>query len=107
MTDLRVELFYSLSDPASLTVRERVRAMSAKYGIDVRETLAPVRRIRSWRRRVKAVPTIQVERRTVWVGSIPDDVLERIFRELAGLGPLESENGDNDDRVEGDPVSDN
>ena len=94
MTDLKVELFYSLSDPTSVKVRERVRTVSAKYGIEVRETLAPVRRVRSWRRRVKAVPTIQVERRTVWVGSIPDEVLERMFRELAGVEPLESENGD-------------
>jgi len=103
MTDLKVELFYSLSDPTSVKVRKRVRTMSVKYGIGVRETLAPVRRIRSWRRRVKAVPTIQVERRTVWVGSIPDEVLERIFRELAGVEPLESD----DDPSVGEQASDN
>ena len=98
MTDLKVELFYSLSDPASVDVRERMQVLSAKYGVEVRETLASVRRFRSWRCKVKAVPTIQVSGRTVWVGNVPEGVLERIFRDLTGLGPVEE--SDEDDSVD-------
>ncbi len=94
MTEFRIELFYSLSDPTSVEVRERMKTLSAKYDIDVRETLASIRRIRAWRCKVKAVPTIQVSGRTVWVGNVPDGVLERIFRELAGLGPMEETDED-------------
>ena len=83
MLTVEVELFFSLSDPDSADVRGRVRALGRKHGIAVRETLAAVHMIRSWRRGVRAVPTLQVARRTVWVGSAPAGVLERIFEELA------------------------
>jgi len=79
---LEVELFYSLSDPTSMDVLERTRAVADRYGIRVRETLGAIHRYRSWRRGVRAVPTLQVAGRTVWIGDIPDEILERIFREL-------------------------
>ncbi|MCI0497462.1 MAG: hypothetical protein L0Z54_04110 [Thermoplasmata archaeon] len=90
MVNLEVELFFSLSDPNSAEVRRRVMILGREHGIAVRETLAAVHRFRSWRMGVKAVPTLQVGRKTVWVGSAPDGVLERIFEELASsnLAPL-------------------
>jgi AraC-like DNA-binding protein len=82
---IRVELFYSLSSPYCDEARKRVREISERYGFTVRETLATVHRLRAWRRGVRMVPTLQINGVTVWIGLPPEDVLERIFRELSAM----------------------
>ena len=82
---MEIELFYSLSDPASMRTLEKVREYSKRFGIHVRETLATIHRIRAWRRGVRMVPTLQVGGRTVWIGEIPDEILSRIFSEMSKM----------------------
>ncbi len=79
---LEIELFYSLTAKGNAETYVLVEHFCKVYGFRFRGTIATVHRLRSWRRGVKEVPTIQINGNTVWVGVPPREVLEKIFEEL-------------------------